>query len=105
MRTERETSKNSKRSDQRIGRIINIVAVLNSIHIISIFIEVVNKTARMQDKWRNTSRNPHSNRSDKKQYGVSNMGVTDRFLVASLRPHYFAEPGPFRRQKIRFLSL
>ena len=54
MRTERETSENSKSSDQRMGRFINIVTVLNSIHIVSIFIEVLNKTARMQDKWRNT---------------------------------------------------
>ena len=56
MRTERETSENSKSSDHRMGRFIDIVAVLNSIHtcIISIFIEVVNKTVRMQDKWRNT---------------------------------------------------
>ena len=37
-----------------MGRFIDIVAVLNSIQIISIFIEVVNKTVRMQDKWRNT---------------------------------------------------
>ena len=50
MRTERETSENSKSSDQRMGRFINIVTVLNSIHIVSIFIEVLNKTARMQDK-------------------------------------------------------
>lgn len=54
MRTERETSENSKSSDHRMSRFIDIVAVLNSIHIISIFIEVVNKTAPMQDKWRNT---------------------------------------------------
>ena len=54
MRTQRETSENSKSSDQRMGRFINIVTVLNSIHIVSIFIEVLNKTARMQDKWRNT---------------------------------------------------
>jgi len=54
MRTERETSENSKSSDRRMGRFNDIVAVLNSIHIISIFIEVVNKTARKQDKRRNT---------------------------------------------------
>ena len=30
--------------------LFDILAVLDSIHIISIYIEVVNKTARMQDK-------------------------------------------------------